>query len=99
MQIKWTELALDDLESIRVYISKDSQFYARQFIERLFDSTEKLQDFPQLGRRVPEMGERNDIRELIFQGYRIIYQVQAGYISVLTVIHGSRNLSEIREKL
>lgn len=99
MQIKWTELALDDLESIRVYISKDSQFYARQFIERLFDSTEKLQDFPQLGRRVPEMEERNDIRELIFQGYRIIYQVQAGYISVLTVIHGSRNLSEIREKL
>lgn len=69
MQIKWTELALDDLESIRVYISKDSQFYARQFIERLFDSTEKLQGFPQLGRRVPEMEERNDIRELIFQGY------------------------------
>jgi len=54
MQIKWTELALDDLESIRVYISKDSQFYARQFIERLFDSTEKLQDFPQLGRRIPD---------------------------------------------
>jgi plasmid stabilization system protein ParE len=38
MQIRWTELALDDLEAIQAYISKDSVFYAKQFIERLFET-------------------------------------------------------------
>ncbi len=94
MQIKWTELALDDLEAIQAYISKDSIFYAKQFIERLFETVSKLKDFPELGRRVPEAEDRKYVRELIFQGYRIIYLAQTRNISIITVIHGSRNLSD-----
>lgn len=95
MQIRWTKLALDDLEAIQAYISKDSVFYAKQFIERLFETVSKLKDFPKLGRRVPEAEERKDVRELIFQGYRIIYLMGINNIFVITVIHGSRNLSDI----
>lgn len=98
MQIRWTELALDDLEAIQAYISKDSVFYAKQFIERLFETVNKLKDFPELGRRVPEAEERKDVRELIFQGYRIIYLTQTRNISIITVIHGSRNLSDTEKK-
>ncbi len=47
MALEWTEPALDDLEVIRNYIGKDSPYYARRFIERIFDATEKLQDHPQ----------------------------------------------------
>lgn len=32
MKIEWTEPALSDLESIRVYIRKDSEYYASRFI-------------------------------------------------------------------
>jgi len=39
MLIEWTDPALDDLETIRDYIGKDSPYYARQFIERIFDAT------------------------------------------------------------
>jgi addiction module RelE/StbE family toxin len=95
MQIKWTELALDDLEGIQAYIYKDSIFYAKQFIERLFETVSNLKDFPELGRRIPEAEERKDVRELIFQGYRIIYLTQTKNISIITVIHGSRNLSDM----
>jgi plasmid stabilization system protein ParE len=48
-----------------------------------------------MGRTVPE-ANRNDIRELIYQGYRIIYQVDDAQqiASVVAVIHGSRNISD-----
>lgn len=92
MLIEWIDPALDDLETIRDYIGKDSPHYARQFIERIFDATEALQDHPKMGRPIPE-ADREDVRELIFQGYRIIYRTKPDRVQVLTVIHGSRNLA------
>jgi toxin ParE1/3/4 len=92
MQIEWTDAALDDLEIIRDYIGKDPPYYARRFIERIFDAAESLQDHPQMGRQVPE-ADRDDVRELIFQGYRIIYRTKPDRVQVITVIHGSRNLA------
>ena len=49
------------------YIAKDSPYYAKQFIERIFEATEPLEDFPELGRKVPEAEATENIRELIFQ--------------------------------
>ncbi len=92
MRIEWTEPALDDLETLRDYIGKDSPYYARRFIERIFDAAEKLQDHPQMGRAVAEVGRAN-LRELIFQGYRIIYRTKPDRVQIITVIHGSRNLA------
>ncbi len=60
------------MEGIRDYIAKDSTFYAKQFIERIFDATKNLETYPELGRIVSEAEEIEGIRELIFQGYRII---------------------------
>lgn len=34
MKIEWTEPALLDLESIRDYFRRDSEYYAARFIER-----------------------------------------------------------------
>lgn len=98
MRVNWTEPALEDLEAIKAYIAKDSSFYARQFIERIFDAATKLKTFPEIGRRVPEAGERADVRELIFQGYRIIYLIQPENITIITVIHGSRDLAGMEDK-
>ena len=56
-------------------------------------SPTKLEDFPELGRVVFEADNRKDLRELIFQGYRIIYLHQANHIYIVTVIHDSRYLS------
>jgi plasmid stabilization system protein ParE len=53
MKVNWTEPALEDLEAIQVYITKDSNFYARCVIERIFDTVKTLETFPEIGRRVP----------------------------------------------
>ncbi len=92
MKVEWTDPALDDLEIIRDYISKDSPYYARQFIERIFDAVGVLQGHQKIGRPVPEADHKN-VRELIFQGYRIIYRVKLDRVQIAAVIHGSRNLS------
>lgn len=91
MLIRWSDVARADVIALRDYIARDSLHYARRFTERLVESVESLSDFPRLGRRVPE-ADRDDIRELIFHNYRIIYLVGTEEIAILTVVHGSRDL-------
>ena len=65
MKIKWTEPAVNDLESISNYIGRDSEINAASFIEKILKAVEKLENFPKIGRKVPEANDPN-IRELIF---------------------------------
>jgi len=92
MKIEWTEPAILDLDGIRNYIARDSEYYASRFVGKIVEAVEKLEEFPEIGRRVPEAEEEN-IRELLFRNYRIIYRVETERILILTVIHGSRALS------
>ena len=98
MRVSWTEPALEDMAGIQAYIAKDSLYYAKQFIERIFEASEKLEDFPELGRNVPEAGDTENIRELLLQSYRIIYLYQTDHVYILAVIHGSRDLAGMEHK-
>lgn len=51
-----------------------------------------------MGRRVPEAGARTDIRELIFDHYRIVYAVGPQQVQILAVIHGNRDLQGQQSK-
>jgi addiction module RelE/StbE family toxin len=92
----WTDPAVDDLQAIYDYISKDSEYYASAFIGELIQSVEKLKEFSEIGRTVPEY-RRNNIRELIVQNYRIIYQIEENRILILTVVHCRRELLKLME--
>lgn len=93
MKIEWTEPALSDLEGIRKYIGRDSEYYASRFIERIIAAVERLEIFPDMGRRVPEAEGGDNIRELLFQNYRIMYRVELQRILLLTIIHAARDIS------
>jgi len=97
MRLDWAEPAVLDLESIRDYIAKDAEYYAGEFVEKIIEAIEKLKSFPMIGRIVPE-SEGEDIRELLFHNYRIIYRVETERILIIAVVHGSRdiNLREIK---
>lgn len=97
MKIEWTEPAVSDLEMVRDYIAKDSEFYALRFVERIFEVLEKVAVFPKSGRIVPE-AEDNSIREIFFYSYRIMYRIKDDSILVLTIIHGARDLDGIKPK-
>ena len=93
MKVEWTEPAFKNLEGIYQYISLDSPYHAKSFSNNLFKATEKLEVFPRMGKVVPEAEDYDEeIRELIYQSYRIIYQVEEdkGSVYILSVIHGSK---------
>jgi len=93
MIIEWSARARADLSNLRDYIAKDSPVYARRVSERIIAAVEKLREFPRIGRRVPEAGDRDDLRELIHNDYRIIYLAKPDCIFIVTIVHGRRDLT------
>lgn len=91
MKVKWTPLAIERLQEIDAYISKDSPISASNFINLLFERVDSLAKFPNMGRKVPEY-EREDYREIIEGNYRIIYRIRKNAIEIETVFEKRRLL-------
>ena len=89
----WSPDALDDIEAIGNYISRDSEFYAESTVLKIYESPQSLVNLPKRGRIVPEIGNE-DIRELFVFQNRIIYEIKSSEIHILTVIHGKRLLDK-----
>ena len=89
--VRWTKQAQSDLEAIRAYIGRDSPHYARLMVERLVGAVERLQQFPESGRMVPEY-QNHALREVIEGSYRVVYLRLPVEVQVLTVAHGARLL-------
>lgn len=90
MRIVWSPLAIERVEDIAQYIAEDKPGAAAEWVDGIFDTVERLADFPESGRVVPEVGGRR-IREVIFGTYRIIYSVR-DQIDILTVRRSSQLL-------
>ena len=87
--VKWTKTALDDLDSIKEFIARDSIHYAEKFEDDAFAVADNLELFPEMGRIVPERNDP-DFRELIFGSYRIMYKIDGNHCYITTIIHGKR---------
>lgn len=91
MTLRWSAVALEDLENIYEFIALDSPSQADKFVDALIGAAQHLELFPRAGRPVPEI-DNPAIREVIFSSYRIIYRVEDDSVEVVTVLHGSRIL-------
>ena len=93
-QVIWTEKASAHLKAIHDYIAEDSSVYAVRFVKALVKATGKLEQFPGAGRSVPEFeGTSVNLREVIYQGYRIIYRLTPEQdAEIITVAHGREDL-------
>lgn len=89
-EVIWAPSALSDIESIAEYIAKDSVEMASLFVSRLFDATDRLQEFPFSGRIIPEINNP-DCREVVYGAYRIMYRVEKNEVWITGVIHGARD--------
>lgn len=88
-KIIWSPDALEEIEAIGMFIARDSEFYAESTIQKIFEAPQSLIHHPKIGRVVPEVGNES-IRELFVFQYRIVYEIKANEIHILTVIHGKR---------
>ncbi len=88
--VRLSEPAKRDLKQIHDYIASDSKFYAKKVTQSIVEKTENLEDFPKMGRVVPEIGDEN-VRELFVYSYRVIYEISLDGIEILAIIHGKRD--------
>lgn len=88
----WSIPAKQDLKKIYDYIARDSKYYAEKVSQDILERSEKLNEFPQIGRIVPEIGEVN-IREVLVYSYRLIYEISSDKIEVLALIHCKQDFS------
>jgi addiction module RelE/StbE family toxin len=91
VEIFWTELAQEDLQSIFTYISRDSIRYADRTVDKIILRVDQLEKYPKSGRIVPEFDNKL-IRELLEGNYRIVYQIKDTSIFILRVHHAARKI-------
>ena len=97
LRIVWSPEALEDVESIAAYISRDSEFYARAVVSKILQIARGFGEFPRAGRIVPEL-EDEAIRERFVYSYRLIYRIEQQSVLVVAVVHGRRLLESVMER-
>jgi toxin ParE1/3/4 len=96
VKIFWTKESLIRLQEIEECISIDNPEAAIEFVDELISLAETLLDNPEKGRVVPELLFEN-IRELLYKNYRIVYLIKENSIEILTVFEGHQLL--MREEI
>ena len=89
MKVTWSTTGKAHLQNIYAFLEVHSPNYARRTIDRLVLAADLLGDFPEMGRVVPELDDLG-MREVVASPYRIIYQVQNGYIEIVAVAHSAQ---------
>ena len=92
----WSPAARDDLHDIVGFIARDNPNRAMSFGYELISETDRLQEFPELGRSVPEYRDDNS-REMIFRPYRIVYRIdhERRLCEIARVWHSARGLPQL----
>lgn len=97
MKIKWSPLAVERLTSIINFISEDKPIATSNLSTSIFNAVERLIDFPQSGRMIPEL-DSPKFREIFVKNYRVIYTVIEDVVYILTIRHQVQllNLKDIK---
>jgi toxin ParE1/3/4 len=87
MEVRWSTLAVEDLERIFQHIAKDNPTAARETVKAIYDGCGVLKNFPYGGRP----GRMSGRRELVFSPYVAVYQVKKHAVEVSRIYHGAQD--------
>jgi plasmid stabilization system protein ParE len=95
-KIVWTLRARQDLREIATFIAAESPSAALRLGDQIFTRVKSLEQFPELGRVVPNYF-RSTLREIVVKPYRIIYRFRPKEkaVEILRVWHGARGEPEV----
>lgn len=93
-KVIWSPVAASHFEDICAYIAKDSEYYAVLFARKVNAAVQAISHFPKAGRIVPEYLDEN-LREKIYDNYRIVYRIKNEFIEIVAICHGARLLENI----
>ena len=89
-KVIWSPVALEDIKSIYDYIAKDSPDRAAIFIERLIETTTRLEEFPYTGHIIAEI-DNEACREIIYGSYRVMYEIKFDAVRISSIVHSARD--------
>jgi plasmid stabilization system protein ParE len=90
--IGFAESAIADLEDIRAwYVKLEVPEVGERLLREVVLQVERLADFPESGRVVPEFGIA-PLREIIHPPFRIVYRWDAGRVRIVRVWRSERLL-------
>lgn len=92
--IRWSPRAASHFEEICYYIAKDSKYYAALFAKKVNVIVKSIPQFPKSGRILPEYRDEN-LREKIYENYRIVYRIKEESIEIVAICHGSKLLENV----
>jgi plasmid stabilization system protein ParE len=92
--ILWSPRAEADLKEIRAFIETDSPAWADLTVRRVVAAVERLREFPDSGRIVPER-QSPELREIISGNFRIVYRRKPALTEIATVFRGARDFSSL----
>ena len=91
-EIKWTEESLRWLEDIYEYVSIDDPSAASRILQGIYDRTQDVLAFPEIGYRYTP--STRHIRILLYGHYRIAYLVKNDRdIDILGVFHSALDIA------
>ncbi len=91
-RVVWTEQARRMLDDAVSYVAQESRPSAERLLMRALDAASSLDLHSERGRLVPELDQPN-IRQLLVQRYRLLYEVTPAEVQVLAFVHGARDLT------
>jgi plasmid stabilization system protein ParE len=91
-EIKWTEEAERWLKDIHDYIAQDNPAAAEKIVSGIYQRTQILLNFPEVGYKYRSEPE-GDIRILLYGHYRIAYLIKGNdRVDILGVFHGALDI-------
>ena len=90
MQIKFDEKFEANLKIILEYIAKDKLSASKKFKRDLFSQIKNLPSFPYKHRKSFYFNDEN-IRDMIFNGYTIVYEIDSEKDSIIILNIFNRN--------
>jgi len=92
VKLRWTRVAIADLDSAFECVAADDPSAAERLIGRMEQAAGILSRHPSAGRT----GRVSGTRELVVGGspFVVAYRVRRGIVEILAVIHGSRKWPE-----
>ena len=92
MKLRWTRIALDDMEDAHEFIAADEPAATRRVMQQIEGAIALLRRFPDMGR----CGRVKGTRELVVAGTPFVVpcRVKEDRIEILAVLHGARRWPE-----
>ena len=93
MKIRWSPMAISDLETIRDFIAHDSPSVAHKIANRMKESINRLSSFPLSGKP----GRVSGTHELVIPGtsYIAAYTIQSDEVQIASILHGKQRWPDL----